>query len=264
MSILIVIPARYDSSRFPGKPLVNLKGVTGQAKPLIKRTWEAAMKVKDVDKVVVATDDLRISKVVKEFGGEVLLTSPDWRNGTERCSEASEYFANKYDLVVNLQGDAPLTPNWFIEALINTFRNASDQNILTPALRCNSSEIAALKADRQANRVGGTTVVFGTKKQALYFSKEVIPWYDRSADSTPPVYLHVGVYAYTPKALSWYAKKPPGQLEQNEGLEQLRFLEYGKAIHCVEVNSKGRPMWELNNPSDIEIIERYLKQAKIE
>jgi 3-deoxy-manno-octulosonate cytidylyltransferase (CMP-KDO synthetase) len=122
MSVLIVIPARYASSRYPGKPLVELTGATGVAKTLIQRSWEAAMDVAGVERVVVATDDARIRDSAEAFGAEVVMTSETCRNGTERCAEAAARLGDGYDIVVNLQGDAPLTPAWFIEDLVAGLR----------------------------------------------------------------------------------------------------------------------------------------------
>jgi 3-deoxy-manno-octulosonate cytidylyltransferase (CMP-KDO synthetase) len=122
MSVLIVIPARYASSRYPGKPLVELTGATGTAKTLIQRSWEAAMDVTGVDRVVVATDDARIRDAAEAFGAEVVMTSENCRNGTERCAEAAASLNDKYEIIVNLQGDAPLTPAWFIEDLVAGLR----------------------------------------------------------------------------------------------------------------------------------------------
>ena len=132
MSALIVIPARYASSRYPGKPLVALKGASGVAKSLIERSWDAACSVSGGHKVVVATDDARIAKAAEGFGAEVVMTSSDCRNGTERCADAYRKLGADADIVVNLQGDAPLTPPWFVEALIDAM--AADVEVATPVL----------------------------------------------------------------------------------------------------------------------------------
>ncbi|MCB2124044.1 MAG: 3-deoxy-manno-octulosonate cytidylyltransferase, partial [Rhodobacteraceae bacterium] len=118
MSVLVVIPARHASTRYPGKPLVALRGADGQARTLIRRSWEAAMAVTGADRVVVATDDDRIRIEAEGFGAEVVMTSTACRNGTERCAEAHAALGDRYDIVVNLQGDAPLTPHWFVEDLV--------------------------------------------------------------------------------------------------------------------------------------------------
>ncbi|MEP2846618.1 MAG: NTP transferase domain-containing protein, partial [Alphaproteobacteria bacterium] len=123
MSVLIVIPARYASTRYPGKPLVALTGATGQKQSLIERSWRAASAVSGVDRVVVATDDDRIREAAEGFGAEVVMTSEACANGTERCAEAHAALGGGYDIVVNLQGDAPLTPHWFVEGLVQGLKD---------------------------------------------------------------------------------------------------------------------------------------------
>ncbi len=260
MSVLIAIPARYASTRYPGKPLVTLNGPDG-AKTLIQRSWEAARAVKGVDRVVVATDDERIKTHAEGFGAEVVMTSPACQNGTERCAEVAAKLPG-FEMVVNLQGDAPLTPAWFVEDLIAGLRADAQADIATPVLRCDGRAVSGFLADRRAGRVGGTTAVFGAGGRALYFSKEVIPYTGKTyADSDPtPVFHHVGVYAYRPRALRAYAGWPIGPLEVLEGLEQLRFLEQGRNVLCVEVEAKGRQFWELNNPEDVPRIEAMMAE----
>ena len=258
MSVLIAIPARYASTRYPGKPLVSLKGPDGD-KTLIRRSWEAAMAVRGVDRVVVATDDTRIADHARGFGADVVMTSTAAQNGTERCAEVVQQVPG-FDVVVNLQGDAPLTPAWFVEDLIAGLAADAEADIATPVLRCDGRAVAGFLADRRAGRVGGTTAVFGAGGRGLYFSKEVIPYTGQTfADDEPtPVFHHVGVYAYRPAALMAYPQWPVGPLETLEGLEQLRFLENGRKVLCVEVAAKGRQFWELNNPSDVPVIEAMM------
>ena len=262
MSVVIVIPARYASTRYPGKPLAMLKGASGETASLIERSWRAAKSVAGIDRVVVATDDDRIREAAEAFGAEVVMTSSECRNGTERCAEAVANLGISPEIVVNLQGDAPLTPAWFIEDLIARLRADNDAGLATPVLRCSGQMRADLLADRAAGRVGGTTVVFGAQMQGLYFSKEVIPFtaLDYPAEQPTPVFHHVGVYAYRPDALAAYPGWPEGTLEKLEGLEQLRFLENSHRILCVEVEARGRQFWELNNPEDIPRIEAMLAE----
>lgn len=260
MSTLVVIPARHASTRYPGKPLVTLRGATGEAKSLIRRSWEAAREVRGVDRVVVATDDERIRAHAMGFGAEVVMTSDRHRNGTERCAEALEALGGGWDLVVNLQGDAPLTPPWFVEALVAGLRAAPGMPVATPVLRTEGAALEGFLRDRREGRVGGTTAVFGAGGRALYFSKEVIPYTGRpyAAAEPTPVFHHVGVYAYRPEALRAYPGWEPGPLESLEGLEQLRFLENGLPVLCVEVDARGRQFWELNNPLDAPRIEAMM------
>ena len=257
MSDLIVIPARYASTRYPGKPLVPLKGATGVARTLLERSWHAAREVAGSDRVGIATDDRRIADAGEALGAEVVMTSPEAANGTERVAEAHEALGGGYDIVVNLQGDAPLTPAWFIEALVEAMAATPEADIATPVLRCDGRALNGFLEDRRAGRVGGTTAVFGAGNRGLYFSKEVIPFTSKTygdAEDTP-VFHHVGVYAYRPGALADYPTWPVGPLETLEGLEQLRFLEQGRDVLCVEVDARGRQFWELNNPSDVAKIE---------
>jgi 3-deoxy-manno-octulosonate cytidylyltransferase (CMP-KDO synthetase) len=261
MKTLIAIPARYASTRYPGKPLVSLRGPDGD-KTLIHRSWEAAIAVRGIDRVVVATDDARIADHATTFGAEVVMTTSDARNGTERCAEVAALLPG-YDVIVNLQGDAPLTPPWFVEDLVAGLASDPGADIATPVLRCDGRAVAGFLADRRAGRVGGTTAVFGAGGRALYFSKEVIPYTGQAyaPDDPTPIFHHVGVYAYRREALLAYPTWPIGPLETLEGLEQLRFLETGRPVLCVTVEARGRQFWELNNPSDVALIEAMLAKA---
>lgn len=262
MKTTIIIPARYASSRYPGKPLVELKLPTGEKKSLIELTWRAAGKVKNVDDIFIATDDTRIANAVRAFGAKVIMTSSHCRNGTERCAEAVANARLDSNLIINFQGDAPLTPPWFVENLINTMGEDSKSSMATPVVRLDRVTYGHFLQDRKKGLIGGTTAVFGVDKYALYFSKEVIPFIDMeklSAESDIPVFHHVGVYAYRPDALSSYVEWPIGELERLEGLEQLRFLENNQLVKCVSVSARGRVFWELNNPDDVERIEKVLE-----
>lgn len=242
--VLIVIPARFASTRFPGKPLALLGG-----KPLVQWTWEAAMRARDLGEVVVATEDDRIAEAVRSFGGTAVMTSAEARNGTERCAEVAA-LRPEVKLVVNLQGDSPLVRRSDIAALVAAWR-ASGAAMLTPYLNCDAATEARLLADAAAGRVGGTSVVADRAGNALYFSKRVLPY-----GASPK--LHIGLYAYTPEALAAYAGWAPGALEVAEGLEQLRFLENGMAIRLVEVPAPETGFWEVNNPEDVALVESAL------
>ncbi len=212
------------------------------------------------DRVVVATDDERIRAAAEGFGAEVVMTSESCQNGTERCAEAYDRLGGGHDIVVNLQGDAPLTPHWFVEDLVAGLRADPLAEVATPVLRCDGRALNGLLDDRCAGRVGGTTAVFGRDRKALYFSKEVIPFTGRryGNDEETPVFHHVGVYAYRPAALAAYPRWEAGPLEKLEGLEQLRFLECERPVLCVEVEARGRQFWELNNPEDVPRIEAMM------
>jgi 3-deoxy-manno-octulosonate cytidylyltransferase (CMP-KDO synthetase) len=262
---VVLIPARFQSSRYPGKPLVELKGASGTAKPLIQRSVEAARRVAGVDGVFVTTDDDRIADACTRFGVGVIMTSAECRNGTERCAEALAQL-HEPDLVINFQGDALLTPPGFVEALIARMKSDQDALVATPAMRLRSQEVRALQAEEAAGRVGGTTVVTDGESRALYFSKRLIPHLPSGALDGPmsPVRLHVGVYAYRPEALERYAATLVTDLETLEGLEQLRFLVAGMPIAVVDVTTPPFALRELNNPEDVAPIEAALAEARLE
>ena len=270
MDVLIVIPARYASSRFPGKPLALLKGVGGAKKSLVQRTWEVASSVSHRPmRAVVATDDFRILAEVERFGGDVVLTSSACRNGTERCAEVVKQLDTEFDVVVNLQGDAPLTPPRIIDELLAHLREADETTgVATPVIRSDANSFSSLMEDRDAGRIGATTAVFDKFGRGLYFSKEILPkippgLVTSSEGGDPPlVYHHIGVYAYRLSALERYSTAEPGRLERLEGLEQLRFLEEGISIDCVEVRLR-RGFWEVNNPGDIPKVESLLESRGI-
>ncbi len=261
MKTVILIPARYASTRYPGKPLAELTLPSGEKKSLIRLSWEAAQRVNGVAEVHVVTDDDRIADHAKAFGTSVIMTSPEAENGTARCAEALRNGQVEADLIVNLQGDAPLTPEWFVEDLIAAMKDDAEAQVATPVLQCDPLTYGHFVEDRKAGRVGGTTAVFNAKGHALYFSKEVLPYIDpdKVPESDIPVYHHVGCYAYRPDALAAYTSWGVSQLEVLEGLEQLRFLVNDTKVRCVEVEGKGRVFWELNNPEDVDRINSVLK-----
>jgi 3-deoxy-manno-octulosonate cytidylyltransferase (CMP-KDO synthetase) len=265
MNSVILIPARYQSSRYPGKPLVELKGATGTSKPLIQRSVEAARRVAGVRGVFVTTDDERIADACAGFGVGVILTSSECRNGTERCAEALGQLHDP-DLVINFQGDALLTPPGFVEALIARMEQDGDALVATPAMRLRADEVRALQAEEAAGRVGGTTVVADNQGHALYFSKRLIPHLPAGAldAELSPVRMHVGVYAYRPEALRRYVATPVSELETLEGLEQLRFLAAGIPVAVVDVETPPFALRELNNPQDVAPIEQALAEAGLE
>jgi 3-deoxy-manno-octulosonate cytidylyltransferase (CMP-KDO synthetase) len=265
MNPVILIPARYASSRYPGKPLVELKGAGGAAKPLILRSVEAARRVRGISGVFVVTDDERIADTCTRRGVGVIMTSPECRNGTERCAEALGQLHDS-DLVINFQGDALLTPPGFVEALIERMREDEGASVATPAMPLRPAEVRALQAEEAAGRVGGTSVVTDARGRALYFSKRLIPHLPPGAleGELSPVRLHVGVYAYRPAALDLYVSTPVSELETLEGLEQLRFLVAGVPVAVVDVQTPPFALRELNNPEDVAPIEQALAEAGLE
>lgn len=261
----IVIPARYASSRYPAKPLVLLTGATGEKKTLIQRSYEAARAVPGCAAVVVATDDDRIACCARNFGAAVVMTPVECANGTERCAAALDAMPADIDMIVNLQGDAPLTPPWFVTDTVATLIAKPASGMATPAVRTSRPVYDRLCLDQAAGRVGGTTVAVARDGKALYFSKSIIPHIPAAWPATEPlpVYLHVGLYAYRRATLLAYAAHPMSLLEQIEGLEQLRFLDARMPVEIVETDPRGRELWELNNPSDVAPIEEQLRLSGI-
>jgi 3-deoxy-manno-octulosonate cytidylyltransferase (CMP-KDO synthetase) len=261
MDVCIIIPARYASMRYPGKPLAKLTGASGVARTLIERSVMAARAASQgAIPIYVATDDDRIADEARRIGADVIMTSEECRNGTERVADAMARAGISADIIVNLQGDAPLTPAHFVTALIDAMRADPGIGMATPCLRCDPETVTNLLADRANGRVGATTVVADRAGNALYFSKEVIPFTNGKGiiNGVVPVFHHVGVYAYRPASLAAYQTWEQGPLETLEGLEQLRFLENGHPIRMVEVFAPGAVFWELNNPNDVPLIEGYL------
>jgi 3-deoxy-manno-octulosonate cytidylyltransferase (CMP-KDO synthetase) len=258
----IIIPARFASTRFPGKPLAMLRGADGAERSLVEWSWRAALRVPDVARVVVATDDARIAAEVERFGGVAVMTPSDCANGTERCAAAIDAMCGAPDVIINFQGDAPLTPPAIVSAVIDRMRGEPTLPVATPAIACRGDTYRHLLADRTAGRVGGTTVVFDRHQRALYFSKNVIPFVPDNSDAAP-VHLHLGIYAYRPDALAAYRASPPSALELVEGLEQLRFLDMGISVGTVLCEPPDGSTIELNNPTDAPLIESELQRRKL-
>ncbi len=223
MKVLSIIPSRYASTRFPGKPLADICG-----KSMVQRVYEQANATEDVEMVVVATDDERIVRHVKSFGGNVMLTHGNHDNGTSRCLEVVEKLEKPgrfFDLVVNIQGDEPLIQPEQISQLIAMFPNET-------------ADIATLvhpiKGVEELMNPNVVKAVIGVRKQVLYFSRQAIPFV---RDEKPGIrlgkadfYKHLGIYAYRTQALKKIVSLLPGKLEQAEKLEQLRWLENGLTI----------------------------------
>lgn len=221
-SILGVIPSRFGSTRLPGKSLIPLCG-----KPLVQWVYERARQSRLLQRVVVATDDRRIAKVVEGFGGEVVMTRADHPSGTDRIAEAIE--GTDAGIVVNIQGDEPLVDPALIDELARTLRDDPQWDMATAATPITR------KKDLKAPSV--VKVVWGDQEQALYFSRSLIP-FPRDEDFTGPEPLHwrhIGVYAYRRVCLEKFVEHPPAVLEQVEKLEQLRALAMGARIRVVRL-----------------------------
>ncbi len=256
---LIIIPARYASSRYPGKPLALVKGATGKAQPLIARAIAAARQAGLDMPLHVATDDARIMTAVQALGETAVMTPESCANGTERVGAALEALNITPDYAINFQGDALLTPPSFVAALASWMEAHPDCAVATVAMRCSATVYTHLLADQAAGRSGGTTVVTDAASRALYFSKRVLPFLSAPPqDRDNPVLLHLGLYAYRPEALRRYRALPPSPAEAAEGLEQLRFLHHGIPIDVVTLDPPGWDPIELNNPTDLAPIEATL------
>lgn len=235
----VIIPARYASVRLAGKPLLRFAG-----RSLLEHTWLAAAATGL--EVWIATDDPRIEAEATRIGARWILTSAECANGTERCAEA----ARRLDLagpILNWQGDSPLVPPQWAHQLLASLRSSSCV-VATPVQRCSLEQQARIRRDYARSIAGATTAAMNEDFEALYFSKAPIP-------SGGPLWLHVGMYAYTAEALAAYGTRA-GLLEQSEHLEQLRFLERGLRIQCMPVD--GPPIWEVNNFGDLAVVERMM------
>jgi 3-deoxy-manno-octulosonate cytidylyltransferase (CMP-KDO synthetase) len=265
MTATIVIPARYASTRYPGKPLVPIKGASGVEKSLIRRTWEAASKVDPSFRIYVATDSPEIADHVEAFGGAVLMTATECRNGTDRCWDAARQLSlADDDIIINFQGDSLLTPPVYAKAIVDLLLAKPQYSVSTATIPCSVEHYYKLEADAQRGIVGGTFVVTNSTGGALYFSKRMIPFRASYDPGEGLSYLHIGIYAYRARALRDYAAFVPSSMELLEGLEQLRFLDNGYAIGTAFCESPDWELWELNNPSDLPHIEIGLGLAGLE
>lgn len=253
MSAVIVIPARKGSTRFPNKPMAPILG-----RSLLQRTWLIAKAVKRVDEVFIATDDNDIKQHAERFGAKVLLTRPDCQNGTERVFDAIKQLPSKPEIAVNLQGDAVLTPPWVIQAVVDAMQADASIPLATPATRLDWKRYDEFVQSKSGGRASGTLVVFDLKKNALYFSKGLIPFVRERNTEEPPIYRHIGLYCYRYQALEKYVALKPTPLEEIEKLEQLRALENGIPIRVVPVDYRGRTHWSIDNPEDIKIAEEII------
>ncbi len=267
MRIAIVIPARLASTRFPAKPLAPLTGPDGVAHPAISYTWAAAKAAAAVlpgnVECVIATDDMRIADACASLGMAVVMTPETCLNGTERCAAALAGLTIAPDIVVNLQGDAPLTPAEMVAAVVERLAGRPDLAMVTAVVPASPAVLAHLQVDAAAGRVGGTTAVCARDGRALYFSKSIIPHVPPGTTPMQPVLLHIGLYAYRPVALAQYVKAGPAPLELQEGLEQLRFLDAGLPVSVAQCAAPAWETIELNNPTDVPLIEAELARRAI-
>jgi 3-deoxy-manno-octulosonate cytidylyltransferase (CMP-KDO synthetase) len=249
---VIIIPARKKSSRFPGKPLALILGHS-----LLFRTWKIACAVKGVQDVFIVTDDHEIEQAALHFGAKVIYDDGAFANGSERVAGAVRKLGSRPQWVVNLQGDAVLTPPWVIEAVIQEMKEDPFIQIATPAVFLDQKSLAHFVATRSGTT--GTFVTFDRRFNALYFSKTVIPFVREPQDHTP-VYRHIGLYGYRIEALEYYQSLAATPLEKTEQLEQLRALENGVPIRVVLVDYRGRTHGSIDHPEDILVVENIINQ----
>lgn len=219
LKIIGIIPARYNSSRLPGKPLLDICG-----KSMIRRVYENCLLSKKLDDIIIATDDKRILEHAKSFGANVVLTSEKINTGTDRCYKAAQN--QDADIVINIQGDEPLIDYKVIDSVIEKLVNSTKDIVCT-------TPISIIKKEEEINSKNCVKVVFDKEFNALYFSRLPIPF---NRNSTAVYYKHIGIYAYRYDFLKKYVKLEQTALEKVESLEQLRILENGFKIKCALVD----------------------------
>lgn len=237
--IVGIIPARYASTRFPGKPLIDINGKT-----MLQRVYEQAAKSKSLNKVVVATDDQRIFDHVLSFGGEAVMTAADHPSGTDRCWDALQQLNNDFQYVINIQGDEPFIEPEQIDELAAVLKDGTTE-LATQMIAVDSYEILFDK--------GEVKIVLNTNNEAMYFSRMVIPFIkgveEKDWHTHHCYYRHVGMYAYRKDILEQVTRLPVSSLEQAESLEQLRWIENGFSIKCVTTKYESHC---IDTPEDVE------------
>lgn len=245
MKIIGIIPARYASTRFPGKPLIDIQG-----KSMIQRVYEQAKLAKSLTKVVVATDDSRIAEHVLGFGGEVVITKAEHPSGTDRCYEALELSGGGFDYIINIQGDEPFIHPNQIDELASVCDGHSE--LATQMIPVDSHEILF---DR-----GEVKIVLNQNNEALYFSRMVIPFIkgvdEKEWHKHFPYFRHVGLYAYRTDILKAITQLAPSNLENAESLEQLRWLQHGFKIKLVQTEYDSHC---IDTPEDVEKVLRFMQ-----
>jgi 3-deoxy-manno-octulosonate cytidylyltransferase (CMP-KDO synthetase) len=244
MRQIAIIPARYGSTRLPGKALAEILG-----KPLIQWVYDQARQVPELDGLYVATDDERIRECVAGFGGQAIMTRSDHPSGSDRLAEAAgKVGLAPEDIVINIQGDQAVFPPGLINQLAAPLRRDLEVVMVTPVRRISDPDLA-----RNPHVV---KVVFDRHGRALYFSRSPLPFWRAAGE--PYFYKHIGIYAYRTEFLQKFVTLPPGRWEEAEKLEQLRALEHGFAIHVVE--TAGDTL-EVDTPEDLARVEAYLRKA---
>ena len=262
MTDLIVIPARYGSTRLPGKPLHPISG-----RRLLERVVAvavaAARELGDAE-VLVATDDTRIADAAESMGIEAAMTSPEISSGSGRALAAAEVTGRRPGLILNLQGDAPFTSPAHIVAIAQAAR-ASGADVTTPVVHLDWARLDALRKHKETTPASGTTCIRAADGKALWFSKAVLPYLRkeealRAAGPLSPVLQHIGLYCYRRAALEAFEAAVQSTYEQLEGLEQLRLIELGLTIRAEIVASARITMSGVDSPADVERAERLIAE----
>ena len=246
MKVLGIIPSRYKSSRFPGKPLIKIDGVS-----MIERVYKRALKAKLIDELIVATDDKKIFDEVKRFGGKVMMTSSRHQSGTDRISEVAS--KTNYEIIVNIQGDEPFIPATNIDKVVTPMLKDRLLNVATLAYR--------FKDIYEVMDINNVKVVLDFESYALYFSRSIIP-FNRNESivkldlNKTKYYKHIGLYAFRKDYLLKFAKMKPSELEKSEKLEQLRIIENGEKIKVVTTTLDSH---SVDTKQDLEKIKNYFK-----
>ena len=247
MKVLCVIPARYASTRLPGKPLAMIAG-----KPMIQHVYMRACEAELPNDVIVATDNEQVLEAVQNFGGKAIMTSPYHPSGTDRLAEVALNFPD-IDVIVNVQGDEPMIPPEIIDRLAKAFENE------TPELTLTKHEMETMKVlmqEEDYDNPAAVKVVTDNNGYALYFSRSLLP-YPRNKTEQYKVYKHVGIYAYRRDFLLQYAALEPTELEKTESLEQLRVLENGYRIKVLESDFQGIGV---DTPEDLAAVNALLSK----
>ncbi len=264
-NVLICIPARYASTRLPAKPLAKIAGVE-----MIQRVANIAKYVCEKNQncdYIVATDDQRILDFCQHKQIPVTLSSENCNSGTERCWDVVSKMKQKPDFILNLQGDNPLCPPWFMEALIKEWHQDKEAQVFTPTVQLSWDELDTLRENKKTTPFSGTSVIMDKRSYALAFSKNIIPAIRkeekmRAMSSLSPVFLHIGLYAYTYEALQQYFEIEPSPYEMPEGLEQMRFLHHAIPVKMVAVDYQGRQYISgIDSQEDIERAEKMIAQV---
>jgi 3-deoxy-manno-octulosonate cytidylyltransferase (CMP-KDO synthetase) len=252
--VAIVIPSRYASTRFPGKPLAVVKGLS-----MLQRIYGIASTVQNISGLYIATEDQRIVDHAASFGVTAVMTPESCATGTDRVQAVFAQMAEKPDAVINFQGDALLTPPWVLQAMVDELQRDPEIGMVTPVWQMSLESLAQLKKNKETNPGSGTLAVFDKNRNALYFSKAIIPNLRTPPKADPiPVYRHIGLYGYRLDVMDQLSALDQTPLEVIEGLEQLRALENGMPIRCVLVDFAGRTHWSIDAPGDVPIAEQLI------